>query len=161
MGKSISNSKVAEIIEQYKKGLSAVKISEVVGVNHHTVRTKIKEYEEFLRSKIDDALEEEAEEIITQLKSAKPRNIVQKIMKIMDDEVLLSSEVSKKGLDPLNRILGTIIDKSLRLYEIDQRRQIQDERDIEQDNFFNALADAVENMVDVEHLIDEDSKDVS
>lgn len=161
MGKPISNTKVAQIIELYKEGLNAVQISERVGVNHHTVRTKVKEYEDFLRGKIDEALEEEADEVITQLKSAKPRNIVQKIMKIMDNEVTLAEEVNRKGLDPLNRILGTIIDKALKLYEIDQRKQIQDERDIEQDNFFNALAEAVENMVDVEHLIDEDSKDVS
>jgi predicted DNA-binding protein YlxM (UPF0122 family) len=153
----IGNEATAKIIEFYKSGMRTEDIAKEIGVHPHTVRSRIKKYENMLEKKLNEAYEEEADEIINQLKGEKPKNIIKKILNILDVEENLRIEFLERGLDPLNRVLGTLMDKAIKLYEIDQQKQMFDEMESSQDNFYTAMSEAIEKLVDVDSMIDEAS----
>lgn len=156
-GQRIGNEKSAQVIELYKQGMRVVDIAEKLGIHHHSVRTRIAKYEAMLKEKIEEKQKEEVEDIISQMKGDKPKSIVKKILNVLDVEENIVAEYLDKGFDPLNRVLGTIMDKAIKLYEIDQQRQMYDEMENSQDNFYDAMANAIEKLVNVEDFIDEDS----
>lgn len=157
MSTKIGNEATAKIIEFYKSGMRTEDIAKEIGVHPHTVRSRIKKYENMLEKKLNEAYEEEADEIINQLKGEKPKNIIKKILNILDVEENLRIEFLERGLDPLNRVLGTLMDKAIKLYEIDQQKQMFDEMESSQDNFYTAMSEAIEKLVDVDSMIDEAS----
>lgn len=154
----VGNEATAKIIELYKTGMKTEDIAKEVGVHPHTVRSRIRKYENLLESRLNEKYEEEAEDIINQLKGDKPKNIVRKILNILDVEENLRIEFLERGLDPLNRVLGTIMDKAIKLYEIDQQKQMFDEMESSQDNFYSAMSSAIEKLIDVDSMIDENSR---
>jgi uncharacterized protein YjcR len=153
----IGNEATAKIIEFYKSGMRTEDIAKEIGVHPHTVRSRIKKYENMLEKKLNEVYEEEADEIINQLKGEKPKNIIKKILNILDVEENLRIEFLERGLDPLNRVLGTLMDKAIKLYEIDQQKQMFDEMESSQDNFYTAMSAAIDKLVDVDSMIDEAS----
>lgn len=157
MSTKIGNEATAKIIEFYKSGMRTEDIAKEIGVHPHTVRSRIKKYENMLEKKLNEAYEEEADEIINQLKGEKPKNIIKKILNILDVEENLRIEFLERGLDPLNRVLGTLMDKAIKLYEIDQQKQMFDEMESSQDNFYTAMSAAIDKLVDVDSMIDEAS----
>lgn len=157
MSTKIGNEATAKIIEFYKSGMRTEDIAKEIGVHPHTVRSRIKKYENMLEKKLNEVYEEEADEIINQLKGEKPKNIIKKILNILDVEENLRIEFLERGLDPLNRVLGTLMDKAIKLYEIDQQKQMFDEMESSQDNFYTAMSAAIDKLVDVDSMIDEAS----
>jgi len=162
MPKYIDHEQNLEMIKLFKEGVPAKEIAEKLDVHYHTVRKRIQKYQSMMKQKIEAKIDSDIDEIIDQLQGQQPKNIVKKILDILDDDENLQLEFMSRGIDPLNRVLGTLIDKALKLYEIDQKRQMQDERSEEQDNFFNAMTEALERLIDVDSFVDPDSKiDVS
>lgn len=148
----------AKIIAMYKEGVRTEDIAKKLEIHPHTVRSRINKYENMIKEKVEAVQEEELEDVIAQLKGTKPKSIVKKILNILDVEENLRMEFMERGADSLNRVLGTIMDKAIKLYEIDKQKQMHDEMETAQDNFYNAMSDAINKLVDVDTLIDEDSK---
>lgn len=153
----IGNEKTAKVIELYKSGKKVKEIAEELDIHPHSVRTRINKYEAMLKEKIEKKQQEEVDEIIAQMKGNKPKSIVKKILNVFDVEENIINEYLDKGFDPLNRVLGTIMDKAIKLYEIDQQRQMYDEMETSQDNFYNSMAEAIKKLSELDSLIDEDS----
>ncbi len=162
MPKYVDHETNLEMIKLFKEGMKTEDIAEKIGLHPHTVRARIRKYQSNMKEKVEAKIDSEIDEIIDQLQGQQPKNIVKKILDILDNEENLQLEFMSRGIDPLNRVLGTIIDKALKLYEIDQKRHMQDERSQEQDNFFSAMTEALERLIDVDKFVDPDSKiDVS
>lgn len=158
MPKYIDHEQNLEMIKLFKEGVPAKEIAERLDVHYHTVRKRIQAYQSNLQAKIDAKIDSDIDEIIDQLQGDRPKSIVKKILGILDNDQNLELEFMSRGIDPLNRVLGTIIDKALKLYEIDQKRQTQDERSEEHDNFFNAMTEALERLIDTDSFVDPESK---
>lgn len=148
----------AKIISMYKEGVRTEEIAKKLDIHPHTVRDRINKYENMVKERVEAVQEEELEDVIVQLKGHKPKSIVKKILNILDVEENLRMEFMERGADSLNRVLGTIMDKAIKLYEIDKQKQMHDEMETAQDNFYNAMSDAITKLVDVDTLIDEESK---
>lgn len=157
--KLVSEETNAKIVQMFRDGMTVEEISKAVKLHPHSVRRRIRRFQESIKAKMEQKENELTDDLIKQLQGDRPRSIVKKILGIMDDGENLDEEYLARGLDPLNRVLGTLIDKALKLHEIDMKQQMSDKQEVEQDNFFDAMTDALERMTDLDKYVDPDSKD--
>jgi predicted DNA-binding protein YlxM (UPF0122 family) len=139
-------------------GATGDEIAEELGLHKNTVYAKVKKYKSLIEKR-EQEQENEIADLLKQLQGDTPKEIVSKILNIMNNQEALELEFLERGLDPLNRVLGTISDKIIKLHEIEQKQQMLEEQEVAQDNFFNAMTKALERLTDVEGLVDEASLD--
>jgi len=144
------------IIELYAAGKTYDEISAELDVHRQTVYNKLAKYKNLLKQK-EEENEEKIAEVIDQIMGQKPKEIVNNVLSILSKRENIESEFLERGLDPLNRVLGTIVDKAIKLQELEQKQQMSQEQETAQDNFFNAMTKALDKLVDVDSLIDSDS----
>jgi len=147
-----------QIITMHADGATGDEIAEELGLHKNTVYAKVKKYKSLIEKR-EQEQENEIADLLKQLQGDTPKEIVSKILNIMNNQEALELEFLERGLDPLNRVLGTISDKIIKLHEIEQKQQMLEEQEVAQDNFFNAMTKALERLTDVEGLVDEASLD--
>lgn len=156
-----------QIIALYAEGKSHVEIAKELDIHPSTVSNRLKKYKNILKRK-ELEQEEEIADIIDQISGNIPSEIAHKILKIMNNEENLELEFIERGFDPLNRILGTMLDKVLKLYELKQQKAIEEDKQNQHDGFFEAMQETMERIAkkanSFEDLVDqhslEDDEDV-
>ncbi len=148
-----------KIIALYGDGMNGKEIAKELNVAPGTVYSRLRKYKNLIKKK---GLEQEGEvkDIIDQLNSNVPSQIAGKIFSIMNDQENLEMEFIEKGFDPLNRMLGMILDKVIKIKELEQNKQIAEQRDEQNDGFFEAMQEAIVQLAkkgNLENLIDDNS----
>lgn len=147
-----------KIIALHAEGFTYDEIADELGLHRNTIFNKVNKYKNLV-DKHKETQEQEIADLLQQLQGETPKEIVAKILTIMNNKENLELEYMERGLDPLNRVLGTLVDKALKLYEIDQKQQMTQDQEVAQDNFFNAMTKALDRLANVEDLVDDASLD--
>ena len=148
-----------QIIALYGDGLNGKEIAERLKISPPTVYNRLRKYRNIIKKKNIEQ-EEEVKDIIGQLNSNVPSQIASKIFSIMNDMENLEYEFIEKGFDPLNRMLGMLLDKVIKIKELEQNKQIAEDRDQQNDGFLEAMQTAIETLAkkgNLEALIDDNS----
>ena len=158
--KRLSHETNKMIVGLYASGKSVIEIAEELEISEGVIYKKLRKYKNILEKKKKEK-DEEIADIIDQVQGPLPNEIADKIFKIVNNQENLELEFLERGIDPLNRILGTLLDKVIKIKELEQNKQIAEERDIQNDNFFEAMQEAIGKIsktMDLNNLIDENSK---
>jgi len=152
----VNHAMTKQIIAMHADGMTYDEIADELGLHRNTIFNKVNKYKNLVEEH-KQTQEQEIADLLQQLQGETPKEIVDKILRIMNNKENLELEYMERGLDPLNRVLGTIVDKALKLYEIDQKQQMAQDQEIAQDNFFNAMTKALDKLTNVEDMVDDAS----
>ena len=150
----VNHAMTKQIIAMHADGMTYDEIADELGLHRNTIFNKVNKYKNLVEEHKQNQ-EQEIADLLQQLQGETPKEIVDKILRIMNNKENLELEYMERGLDPLNRVLGTIVDKALKLYEIDQKQQMAQDQEIAQDNFFNAMTKALDKLTNVDDLVDD------
>lgn len=148
--------KIKKMVVLHAEGRTNQEIADELGVHYQTVFNNLKRYKSML-DRHEKKKDEEVADLLDQLLGDTPKEIIDKILNIINNQENLHMEFLDKGLDPLNRVLGTISDKILKIHEIEQKRQMQEDQKVANDNFFNAMEKALNRLDNVDTMIDDAS----
>lgn len=125
----------------------------------HNLIKRAKENDENFINELEQIKNKQTQDILDVLKNdTRLSEIADKILTIMNDPEVLQNELERKGLQPLTNALGMLLDKALKLKQLNDT---PDDRDIltTDDGFDKAINEALNNL-NAKSLLEKVSTDV-
>lgn len=154
--KRLSDKEKKDILRDIGQGAKIADKAKEYGVAYNTIKNlyntakKGGKFNDVLQ-KSEEIAEINAKEVLSVLESNVPYQIVQKTLTILNDNDLLKREIKQRGISGVTSMIKMLLETSMKYQDTKDRKDEEENKlRIEDNNFKNAMLDAVNSLSEID-----------